>query len=70
MPATALHSLNITSAEQIADICNVSMQLVEMRYSRLLELNKRCMFNKHPLEKQVYNNFSTYIKKVLDTGTI
>lgn len=70
MPATVLHSLNVTSAEQIADICNVSMQSSEIRYNRLLELNKRGMFNKHPLEKQVYNNFYTYIKKALDTGTI
>lgn len=70
MPATVLHSLNVTSAEQIADICNVSMQSAEKRYNRLLELNKRGMFNKHPLEKQVYNNFYTYIKKALDTGTI
>lgn len=70
MPATVLHSLNVTSAEQIADICNVSMQSVEIRYSRLLELKKRCMFNKHPLERQVYKNFYNYIKKVLDPGTI
>lgn len=70
MPATILHSLNINSAEEISELCKVSLQSAEIRYNRLLELNKRGMFNKHPLEKQVYNNFYTYIKKVLDTGTI
>ncbi len=63
MPATVLHSLDIKSCEDIARICNVSMQSAEIRFNRLLELNKRGMFNKHPLERQVYNNFNTYIKK-------
>ena len=63
MPATVLHSLNICSADDISNICNVSMQSAEIRFNRLLELNKRGMFNKHPLERQVYNNFNTYIKK-------
>ena len=63
MPATVLHSLNVSSADDISNICNVSMQSAEIRFNRLLELNKRGMFNKHPLEKQVYNNFNTYIKK-------
>lgn len=70
MPATVLHSLNVKSADDISNICNVSMQSAEIRYDRLLELNKRGMYNKHPLERQVHNNFNTYIKKVLDTGTI
>lgn len=70
MPATVLHSLDISSADDISNICNVSMQSAEIRYDRLLELNKRGMYNKHPLERQVHNNFNTYIKKVLDTGTI
>lgn len=61
MPATILHSLNINSAEEISAICKVSMQSAEIRYKRLVELNKRGMFNKHPLERQVYNNFYNYI---------
>lgn len=48
MPATVLHSLNINSAEEIAKLCNVSMQSAEIRFKRLQELNKRNMFNKHP----------------------
>lgn len=63
MPATVLHSLNVSSAEQISKICNVSMQSAEIRLKRLIELNKRGMYNKHPLEKQVYNQFKDYIEK-------
>ena len=70
MPATVLHSINISSPEQISKICNVSLQSAEIRFKRLTELNKRGMYNKHPLERQVYNNFIPYIKKVLDTGNI
>lgn len=61
MPATVLHSLDISSAEEITRICNVSMQSAKIRYERLLELEKRNMFNKHPLEKQVYKQFQKYI---------
>ena len=70
MPATVLHSLGVNSPEQISKICNVSMQSAEIRFKRLLELNTRNMFNRHPLERQVYNNFIPYIEKVLDTGNI
>lgn len=63
MPATILHSLRISSVEEIAKICNVSRQSAEIRYDRLLELEKRNMFNKHPLERQVYNQFKNYIEK-------
>lgn len=63
MPATILHSLGISSADEIANICNVSMQSAEIRFNRLMELNKRGMYNKHSLERQVYNNFEDYINK-------
>lgn len=67
MPAIVLHNLNIKSSEDIARICNVSMLSAEIRYERLLELEKRNMFNRHPLEKQVYKQFNEYIKKALDS---
>lgn len=63
MPTTVLHSLGIKSAEDIARICNVSEQSAKIRYERLLELEKRNMFNRHPLEKQVYKQFDDYIKR-------
>lgn len=70
MPATVLHSLRINSADDISKICNVSIQSAEIRYKRLLELEKRGMFNKHPLERQIHNNFEIYIKKLLDNCNI
>lgn len=63
MPATVLHSLGIKSAEDIARICNVSMLSAEIRYKRLTELNERNVFNRHPLERQVYRQFNEYIKR-------
>jgi len=66
MPATVLHSLGIKSAEDIARICNVSMLSAEIRYKRLTELNERNVFNRHPLERQVYKNFQPYIKHYIN----
>ncbi|MDO4301827.1 MAG: ImmA/IrrE family metallo-endopeptidase [Clostridia bacterium] len=63
MPATVLHSLSVNSAEDISKICNVSKQSAEIRYKRLVELNKRGMYNKHPLERCVHNQFKDYIEK-------
>lgn len=63
MPATVLHSLNVSSSTEISRLCNVSLQSVEIRYARLLELNKRNMFNRHPLERRVYRQFNEYIKR-------
>ena len=63
MPATVLHSLGIKSAEDIARICNVSMLSAGIRYKRLTELNERNVFNRHPLERQVYRQFNEYIKR-------
>lgn len=63
MPATVLYSLNVNSAKDIANICNVSMQSAKIRFNRLLELSKRGMYNNHPLEKQVLNQFENYIYK-------
>ena len=61
MPATVLHSLDIKSFEDISRICNVSEQSAKIRYERLLELNERNVFNRHPLERQVYKQFQKYI---------
>lgn len=63
MPATVLHSICASSGADIARICNVSMQSAGIRYNRLLELNKRSMYNKHPLERQVHNQFKKFIEK-------
>ncbi|MDO5804099.1 MAG: ImmA/IrrE family metallo-endopeptidase [Clostridia bacterium] len=63
MPATVLHSLDIKSYKDISQLCNVSLQSAKIRYTRLLKLKKRGMFNKHPFERQVYHQFKEYIKR-------
>ena len=61
MPATVLHGLNVSSPKDIARICKVSAQSAEIRYRRLLELNRRGMYNRHPLERQVFEQFKDFI---------
>ena len=61
MPAVVLKELNYIEAQEIANICNVSLQSAEYRSQRLKELLKRNKFNLSPLERQVYNNFKDLI---------
>ena len=72
-PACVLWGIGVTSAKQISEICNISMQSAEFRFKRLSELyerenrfiqkyNKSC-FLMSPLERAVYNQFSDFINK-------
>ena len=61
MPAVVLKELNCVEPQEIANICNVSLQSAEYRSQRLKELLKRNKFNLSPLERQVYNNFKEFI---------
>ena len=61
MPAIVLKELNCIEPQDIANICNVSLQSAEYRSQRLKELIKRNKFNLSPLERQVYNNFKELI---------
>lgn len=61
MPAVVLKESNYIEAQEIANICNVSLQSAEYRSQRLKELLKRNKFNLSPLERQVYNNFKDLI---------
>lgn len=63
MPACVLWGLNIHTPEEIAQLCNVSMQAAEIRARRMEVLYKRNMFLSHPLERQVYAQFSDFIQK-------
>ena len=60
-PACILHSLNLTTAEQIADACRVPLDVAARRANRMRELNKRNQFFTSPLEKEVYENFRAYL---------
>lgn len=63
MPATVLAALDIHTTEEIMELCHVSRQSAEIRAKRLEELYKRNMFNKHPLEMQVREQFDDFIMK-------
>ena len=61
MPAIVLKEINCITPQDIANICNVSLQSAEYRAERLKELIQRNKFNLSPLERQVYNNFKNFI---------
>lgn len=61
MPACILWGLNIHTAEDIADLCNVSMQTARIRAKRMEVLYHRNMFLSHPLERRVFGQFQEFI---------
>ncbi|MDE6020135.1 MAG: ImmA/IrrE family metallo-endopeptidase [Ruminococcus sp.] len=62
MPACVLWGLNIQTPEEIAKLCNVSMQAATIRAERMKVLYQRNKFLLHPLERQVYVQFSEFIQ--------
>lgn len=71
-PACVLWGMNIVTAEQISQICNISLTSAEFRMERMKLLyqreqdfisryNKSC-FLMSPLERQVYEKFYPYIQ--------
>lgn len=61
-PACVLAALNIHTAEQIMKLCNISKQSASIRAARMEELYKRDLFCKHPLEKQMLQQFEKFIQ--------
>lgn len=71
-PACVLWGLGVTSPKEISDLCNISMQSADFRMERLSALYKReqdfihrygkSCFLMSALERQVYNQFKTYIQ--------
>ena len=72
-PACVLWGLGVTSAQQISELCNISLQSAEFRMKRMNELYERekhflNMYNKScflmsELERKVYIQFSEYIQQ-------
>ena len=65
MPAIVLKELNCIEAQDIASVCNVSLQSAGYRSQRLKELIQRNKFKLSPLERQVHNNFKDFINNKL-----
>lgn len=61
-PACVLWGLNLHKAEDIARICNISMQSAKIRAERMELLYQRNMFLSHPLERQVFQQFGKFVE--------
>lgn len=64
-PACVLYGCGIKTADEISALCDISPQAAEYRMKRLAELYRRNMFMTSPLERQVYEQFSHFIKVYL-----
>ena len=62
MPATVLAALDIHTPEEIMELCHVSYQSAAIRAKRMELLYQRNLFNRHPLERQVREQFDNFIK--------
>lgn len=62
-PACVLHELHATTAEEIAKICNISMQAAKDRAERMQVLEARNKYYLHPLERQVRQQFEQFIEE-------
>lgn len=66
-PACVLWGLNVRTAADIAQICEISAEAAGIRAKRMTELYKRNMFLTSPLERQVYGQFEDFIERTRST---
>lgn len=62
-PACVLHELQILSAVEISQLCNISFEAATYRAKRMQDLEKRNAFYMHPLEQKVIKQFNQFINK-------
>jgi Zn-dependent peptidase ImmA (M78 family) len=62
-PACVLWALDLHTAEEIAKICEISLESAGHRAERMEILYERNKFLTSPLEKQVFKNFEEFINK-------
>ncbi len=60
-PACVLWGCNAKTAEDIMKLCDISRTAAEYRQQRMDKLLARNKFLLHPLERQVYSQFTNYI---------
>lgn len=63
-PACVLWALDARTPEEIAALCNISLQAAAFRAERMALLYERNAFLSSPLERQVYEQFSDYISRM------
>lgn len=64
-PACVLWECGVTTAEEIAELCDISLQAAQIRAERMEVLQKRGKFLVSPLEQRVYEQFQPFISDYL-----
>ncbi|MDE6730440.1 MAG: ImmA/IrrE family metallo-endopeptidase, partial [Oscillospiraceae bacterium] len=62
-PACVLWGLQLHTPEEIAKVCNISIQAAGYRAKRMKLLYQRNKFLSHPLERKVYAQFHEFINQ-------
>lgn len=62
-PACVLWGLDIHTAREISELCDISLTAAQVRAERMEILYSRNKFLTSPLEKKVYSNFQSYIQQ-------
>ena len=60
-PACVLWGLNLHTAKDISEVCNISISAAQIRAERMKILYRRNKFLLHPLERQVFRQFKQFI---------
>lgn len=63
-PACVLYALGATNAEDISRLCDISIQAAKFRAHRLGVLANRGKYFSHPLERQVFAQFTNYLSSL------
>ena len=64
-PACVLHEIGATTPEQIQELCGLSRQAAQFRAERMQELEQRGRYYTSPLERQVLQQFQSYIASIV-----
>ena len=64
-PACVLWGCNVQSPEEIMQLCDISHQAAQFRFERMKALYERNKFLTSPLERQVYQQFKSFMLRYL-----
>ena len=62
-PACIIKELDLHTAEEISKYCGIPLSVAKGRAKRMKMLYEKNMFFTNPIEKEVYDNFYSYVKK-------
>lgn len=64
-PAWVLHSIHALTPAEIADACEISITAATFRAQRMDTLEHRQKYLTHPLERQIAEQLSSYVARIL-----